>query len=116
MAIVADFESYPQWNDEVRAVYALARYDGGRPSQRRLDTVIQGMEGAYIQAVYHPSPVQIHTVVQQGDLFRQAGAAVLGRADRSDDVADPRHGRGWGNSFGAGFLDRRGRPRGLCIS
>ncbi len=27
------------------------------------------MEGAYIQAVYHPSPVQIHTVVRQGDLF-----------------------------------------------
>ncbi len=23
MAIVADFESYPQWNDEVRAVYVL---------------------------------------------------------------------------------------------
>jgi hypothetical protein len=67
MAIVADFESYPQWNDKVKAVYALARYDDGRPSQRRLDTVVQGMEGAYIQAVYHPSPVQIHTVVQQGD-------------------------------------------------
>jgi hypothetical protein len=26
-----DFESYPQWNDEVRAVYAMARYDDGRP-------------------------------------------------------------------------------------
>ena len=24
MAIVADFESYPQWNDGVKAVYALA--------------------------------------------------------------------------------------------
>ncbi len=31
MAIVADFDSYPQWNDEVKAVYALARYDAGRP-------------------------------------------------------------------------------------
>ena len=39
------------------------------PSQLRLDTVIQGIEGAYIQAVYHPRPVQIHTVVQQGDSF-----------------------------------------------
>jgi hypothetical protein len=46
MAIVADFESYPQWNDEVKAVYAMARYDDGRPGRRRLDTVIQGIEGA----------------------------------------------------------------------
>ena len=56
MAIVADFESYPQWNDEVRAVDALARYDGGRPSQRRPGTVIQGIEGAYIQAGLLPEP------------------------------------------------------------
>ena len=35
MAIVADFESYPQWNDEVKAVYTLARDDDGRPGQRR---------------------------------------------------------------------------------
>ena len=31
MAIVADFDSCPQWNDEVKAVYALARHDAGRP-------------------------------------------------------------------------------------
>jgi hypothetical protein len=33
MAIVADFESYPQWNDEVKAVCVLARCgDGDYPS------------------------------------------------------------------------------------
>jgi hypothetical protein len=32
-----------------QAVYALARYDDGRPSQRRPDTVIEGIERAYIQ-------------------------------------------------------------------
>lgn len=69
MAIVADFEAYPQWNAEVKAVHVLARYDDGRPSQLRLDTVIQGIEGTYIQAVYYPSPIQIQTVMQQGDLF-----------------------------------------------
>lgn len=46
MAIVAESESYPQWNDEVKAVYALARYDDGRPSQRRVHTVIQGRKCA----------------------------------------------------------------------
>ena len=30
MAIVADFDLNSQWNDEVKAVYALARYDAGR--------------------------------------------------------------------------------------
>jgi ribosome-associated toxin RatA of RatAB toxin-antitoxin module len=69
MAIVADFESYPQWNDEIKGLWVLARYDDGRPSQLRLDTVVQGVEGTYIQAVYYPSATQIQTVMQQGDLF-----------------------------------------------
>ena len=69
LGIVADFESYPQWNDEVRAVYVLARYTDGRPSQLRIDTEIQGHLGTYIQAVYYPGPAQIQTVMQQGDLF-----------------------------------------------
>ena len=69
LRIVADFESYPQWNDEVRAVYILARYHDGRPSQLRIDTEIQGHSGTYIQAVYYQSPAQIQTVMQQGDLF-----------------------------------------------
>ena len=69
LGIVADFESYPQWNDEVRAVFILARYNDGRPSQLRIDTEIQGHAGTYIQAVYYPGPGQIQTVMQQGDLF-----------------------------------------------
>lgn len=69
LAIVADFEAYPQWNDEVKAVYILARYDDGRPSQLRLDTVVADNEHTYIQAVYYPSPSQIQTVMQQGELF-----------------------------------------------
>lgn len=69
LRIVADFESYPQWNDEVKGVWVLARYDDGRPSQLRIDTAIQGFEGTYIQAVYYPGPAQIQTVMQQGELF-----------------------------------------------
>ena len=67
--IVADFESYPEWNDEVKAVYILARYDDGRPSQLRLDTVVQGHESTFIQAVYYPGEGQIQTMLQQGDVF-----------------------------------------------
>ena len=69
LGIVADFESYPHWNDEVKGVWVLARYDDGRPSQLRIDTAIQGFEGTYIQAVYYPGPGQIQTVMQQGELF-----------------------------------------------
>lgn len=69
MAIVADFEAYPQWNTEIKGVWVLARYDDGRPSQLRLDAVVSGFEGTYIQAVYYPSPAQIQTVMQQGELF-----------------------------------------------
>ena len=69
LGIVSDFEAYPQWNDEVKAVYILARYNDGRPSQLRVDTEIAGNAGIYIQAVYYPSPMQIQTVMQQGELF-----------------------------------------------
>ena len=69
IAIVADFEAYPQWNEEIRGCWILARYDDGRPSQLRLDTAVQGMEGTYIQAVYYPGENQIQTVMQQGTLF-----------------------------------------------
>ncbi|MGK2881741.1 MAG: SRPBCC family protein [Mycobacterium sp.] len=69
MAIVADFEAYPQWNEEVKGAWILHRYDDGRPSQLRLDTEIQGQASTYIQAVYYPAAGQIQTVMQQGDLF-----------------------------------------------
>lgn len=69
MAIVADFERYPEWNEGVKGAWVLARYDDGRPSQLRLDTVVQGIEGTYIQAVYYPGADQIQTVMQQGEFF-----------------------------------------------
>jgi ribosome-associated toxin RatA of RatAB toxin-antitoxin module len=69
MAIVADFEAYPEWNDSIKGAWVLARYDDGRPSQLRLDTAVQGIEGTYIQAVYYPGANQIQTVMQQGELF-----------------------------------------------
>jgi ribosome-associated toxin RatA of RatAB toxin-antitoxin module len=69
MAVVADFEAYPQWNDGIKGVWVLARYDDGRPSQLRLDMEISGFPGTYIQAVYYPGANQIQTVMQQGDLL-----------------------------------------------
>ena len=69
MAIVGDFEAYPDWNEGIKGAWVLARYDDGRPSQLRLDTVVQGVEGTYIQAVYYPGANQIQTVMQQGELF-----------------------------------------------
>jgi len=69
MAIVADFESYPQWNEEIKGCWVLARYDDGRPSQLRLDVVVQGQAGTFISAVYYPGENQIFTMLQQGDHF-----------------------------------------------
>ncbi len=67
MAIVADFESYPVWNEEITGCWVLARYPDGRPSQLRLDVVVQGQSGTFITAVYYPAPNQIFTMLQQGD-------------------------------------------------
>jgi len=71
MAIVGNFEAYPEWNEGIDGAWVLARYDDGRPSQLRLDTVVQGVEGTYIQAVYYPGENQIQTVMQQGELFNK---------------------------------------------
>ncbi len=69
MAVVADFEAYPEWNEGIKGVWVLARYDDGRPSQLRLDMEVNGISGTYIQAVYYPDANQIQTVMQQGDLL-----------------------------------------------
>ncbi len=69
MGIVADFESYPLWNEEIKGCWVLARYDDGRPSQLRLDVVVQGQSGTFITAVYYPAENQIQTVLQQGEFF-----------------------------------------------
>jgi ribosome-associated toxin RatA of RatAB toxin-antitoxin module len=71
MAIIADFERYPEWDERVKGCWVLARYDDGRPSQLRMDTVVQGIAGTYIQAVHYPAPNQIQTVMQQGNLFKK---------------------------------------------
>jgi hypothetical protein len=31
MRIVADFDAYPQWNEEIQGLWVLARYDDGAP-------------------------------------------------------------------------------------
>lgn len=69
MAIVADFEKYPEWNEEIKECWILARYNDGRPSQLRLDVVVQGQAGTFITAVYYPAENQIFTMLQQGDHF-----------------------------------------------
>lgn len=98
MAIVADFEAYPEWNEEIKGCWILARYDDGRPSQLRLDTKVQGMDGTYIQAVYYPTENQIQTVMQQGDLFSKQeqlfavvdmGASALLSVDLDVEVSMP---------------------------
>ena len=71
MGIVADFESYPVWNEEIKGCWVLARYDDGRPSQLRLDVVVQGQSGTFITAVYYPAENQIQTVLQQGEFFEK---------------------------------------------
>lgn len=69
MAIVADFERFPDWNPEIKGCWILARYDDGRPSQLRLDVEVQGQAGTFINAVYYPGENQIFTLLQQGDHF-----------------------------------------------
>lgn len=71
MAIVRDFEKYPEWNPEIKGCWILARYDDGRPSQLRLDVEVQGQSGMFITAVYYPGENQIFTMLQQGDHFEK---------------------------------------------
>jgi ribosome-associated toxin RatA of RatAB toxin-antitoxin module len=98
LAIVKDFESYPQWHQEIKGLWVLAHYDDGRPSQLRIDANLNGFDASYIQAVYYPSPTQIQTVMQQGDLFSkqeqlfsvvEMGASTLLTVDMDIEVTLP---------------------------
>ena len=98
MRIVADFEAYPQWNEEIQGLWVLARYDDGRPSQLRLDADYQGMQSTFIQAVYYPGENQIQTMLQQGDLFTkqeqlfsvaEVGASSLLTVDLDVETSTP---------------------------
>ena len=71
LAIVADFESYPEWNDGVKGLWVLARYDDGRPSQLRLDAEVRGHRGQPDPGGLLPERDQIQTVLQQGNLFKK---------------------------------------------
>ena len=74
MAIVADFEAYPQWNEEIKGCWILARYPDGRPSQLRLDVVVQGQAGTFITAVYYPGENQIFR-----DMYDQQLAVTISK-------------------------------------
>lgn len=98
LGIVADFERYPEWNEEIKGLWVLARYDDGRPSQVRLDADYQGMQATFIQAIYYPGENQIQTVLQQGDLFSkqeqlfsvvETGAASLLTVDMDVETTLP---------------------------
>ncbi len=98
LSIVADFERYPEWNEEIKGLWVLARYDDGRPSQVRLDADYQGMQATFIQAIYYPGENQIQTVLQQGDLFSkqeqlfsvvETGAASLLTVDMDVETTLP---------------------------
>jgi ribosome-associated toxin RatA of RatAB toxin-antitoxin module len=98
MRIVADFDAYPQWNEEIQGLWVLARYDDGRPSQLRLDADYQGMQSTFIQAVYYPGENQIQTMLQQGDLFTkqeqlfsvvEVGASSLLTVDLDVETSTP---------------------------
>lgn len=98
LGIVGDFERYPEWNEEIKGLWVLARYDDGRPSQVRLDADYQGMQATFIQAIYYPGENQIQTVLQQGDLFSkqeqlfsvvETGAASLLTVDMDVETTLP---------------------------
>ncbi|HTY31971.1 SRPBCC family protein [Mycobacterium sp.] len=98
LGIVADFERYPEWNEGIKGLWVLARYDDGRPSQVRLDADYQGMQATFIQAIYYPGDNQIQTVLQQGDLFSkqeqlfsvvETGAASLLTVDMDVETTLP---------------------------
>ncbi len=72
MAIVADFETYPEWNQEIKGCWVLARYDDGTaesaPARRR--------GAGPVGHVHHGGLLpdaenQIYTVLQQGDHFEK---------------------------------------------
>lgn len=71
-AAAADFERYPEWAADVKAVQVLARDDDGRPTEVEFRAAAMGRSMTYTLAYdYREAPAAFSWRLVRGDLVRR---------------------------------------------
>lgn len=86
MEIASDFESYPDWNSEVKSVEVLEHDDEGRPTQVawKVDARIKTV-GYVLEYDYSDLPAGYSWQLVEGDVKQLRGSYTF---DEFDDVTD----------------------------
>jgi uncharacterized membrane protein len=86
MDVASDFESYPDWNSEVKSVEVLERDGDGRPTQVawKVDAKIKTV-GYVLEYDYSDLPAGYSWQLVEGDVKHLTGAYSF---DEFDDVTD----------------------------
>jgi carbon monoxide dehydrogenase subunit G len=71
MAVIADFEAYPEWNDEVKLVEILSVYeDTEQPAEVRFVLDAGAIKDDYVLEYEWVSPSELHWRLVKGDMLK----------------------------------------------
>ncbi len=89
MAVIADFEAYPDWNEEVKQVEILSVYeDTDQPAEVRFVLDAGVIKDEYVLEYEWVSPHEVHWKLVRGDMLTAMdGAYVLTPAGGGTDVS-----------------------------
>ena len=87
MAILLDFDRYPEWAKDLKSVEVLSTDDQGRATAVRFRAAGMGRSTHYTLTYDHSDPSVLAWVLSEGDIMRKLdGRYVLAEADGSTDI------------------------------
>jgi len=78
MAVIADFEAYPDWNEEVKLVEVLSYYeDDDRPAEVRFILDAGAIKDDYVLEYDWTSADELHWHLVRGEMLRSMDGSYL---------------------------------------
>jgi carbon monoxide dehydrogenase subunit G len=78
MAVIADFEAYPDWNDEVKLVEVLSVYeDSEQPAEVRFVLDAGAIKDDYVLEYEWVSDLELHWHLVKGDMLKAMDGVYL---------------------------------------
>jgi carbon monoxide dehydrogenase subunit G len=78
MAVIADFEAYPDWNDEVKLVEVLSVYeDSEQPAEVRFVLDAGAIKDDYVLEYDWVSDLELHWHLVKGDMLKAMDGTYL---------------------------------------
>src|SRR4051812_45619784 len=89
MAVIADFEAYPEWNDEVKLVEVLTVHEGGeRPAEVRFVLDAGAIKDDYVLEYEWPRELELRWRLVKGEMLKAMdGVYVLSPVPAGTEVS-----------------------------